>query len=111
MKANNMPIIDRYYHSRIVESLRRENEELKAKLDKAKWQPIESAPRDGRKIDIWVDYPYGGERYENAHFAKDENAFCWDIHETGKRVVFTATPPSHWMPLPAAPQQSTGDGV
>lgn len=29
-------------YCRVIESLRRENEEMQAKLDKAKWQPIKN---------------------------------------------------------------------
>lgn len=69
------------------------------------WLPIETAPRDGTKFDMWVDYPDGGERYPEGYFDKNENAFCLDITHKGQRIVFTATPPTHWMPKPPEPEK------
>jgi hypothetical protein len=118
----------KYYNERIVEALRKENEGLKdwqakakqakieldlerirlqdvirdleVKLDKAKWQPIETAPRDGSfllgyykmwkcpTIIRWQKSQYGDFGY-------------WDC----ARVCSDNIHPTHWMPLPDAPEQ------
>lgn len=113
-----------YHHSRVVEALRRENEELKAKinalemskiaadtiidcqqivmdreqakLDKVKWQPIETAPKDGTSIlvtdgfDVCDAYFRGGD---------------WWQYQCGDDWYSTSINPTHWMPLPDAPEQ------
>lgn len=69
------------------------------------WQPIETAPKDGSEMLIWLGAPWS--RVEKA---------CWyepwsnwqagafpidpardDFHGIGRSV------PTHWMPLPAPP--------
>ena len=77
---------------------------LKA-AEQAAWQPIETAPRDGTKIDIWVDFVDGGERYTEAFFYTKENAFAWDSEDDGLRVIFNKTPPKYWFPIPEAPKE------
>ena len=123
------------------EALRRENEELQAKvnalemskiaadtiidcqkivmdreqakLDNVKWQPIETAPKDGTHILAW--------NYESRFYLPpyicwfgqdmnepDENKREWltgdgDGWSTG--YYYTPCKPTHWMPLPDAPEQ------
>jgi hypothetical protein len=79
-----------------------ELQQLKA-MQESKWQPIETAPRDGSKIDIFVDYDEGGERYPDAYFCKQSKVFCWNIVGTGQRIEFIATPPTHWIAPPISP--------
>lgn len=66
------------------------------------WQPIETAPKDGTKVDLW---DRAGFRWANCH---------WGCHyfENG-RPVGPATwgrgspdgpQPTHWMPIPEAPK-------
>lgn len=78
------------------ESLRRENEELKAKLDKANWQPIETAPKDGKSI-LVTD----GFEVCDAYFRGGD----WWQYECGDDWYSTSINPTHWMPLPDAPEQ------
>ncbi len=56
------------------------------------WQPIETAPKDGMPLLLW-----NGDR---AEVAKWEGDGWWYIDE----YTFDAT---HWMPLPAPPQEPT----
>jgi hypothetical protein len=90
----------RWYLYNFVEKIK--FQQLKA-MQESKWQPIETAPRDGSKIDIYIDYDEGGERYPDAYFCKQSKVFCWNIEGTGKRIEFSATPPTHWIAPPISP--------
>ncbi len=77
------------------------------------WKTIDSAPRDGTKIDGWVFNSVTGKplgRVTNIWWNGEawqygqERGFYWDIEvpiraETGEPVVKL----SHWMPLPTPP--------
>lgn len=83
------------------ETLKAENEELKAKLDKAKWQPIETAPKDERVL-LWT----GQEKY-CGHWSKNPftNHEAWIIAEWGNDGDQALLEnPTHWMPLPSYPE-------
>jgi hypothetical protein len=103
--------LDRYYIT-CPDTMKKNNkikkllQQLKA-IQESNWQPIETAPRDGSKIDIFIDYDEGGERYPDAYFCKQSKVFCWNIEGTGKRIEFSATPPSHWIAPPI--NQTKGD--
>lgn len=65
------------------------------------WQPIETAPKDGRFLDLWV--PSLG-RIPNAFWAKEGDWMCsgWSfIGFTGKVELYID--PTHWMPLAPGP--------
>jgi hypothetical protein len=64
-------------------------------LSKDEWQPIETAPNDES---ILVAYESG---YIDCIRA-DSNRFAWQ-RPTGPRVEW-ADRPTHWMPLPEAPE-------
>lgn len=56
------------------------------------WQPIETAPKDGRRIDVWSH----GRRLTDAAWHQE-----WQTWATPYgRIVYE---PTHWMPLPAVP--------
>ena len=61
----------------------------------SEWQPIETAPKDGSDVLVWwpdwMAQPIRVAHYEQRH----------DIWLTGRDSA--AQPPTHWMPLPAAP--------
>ena len=63
------------------------------------WQPIESAPKDGTPILVWLK----------------EASLCTHIHSArlmedgkpsiiGHHFAFDVGEPTHWMPLPQPPQ-------
>lgn len=64
-------------------------------LDKPDWQPIETAPKDGK----WLLGFYRGKciiyRWSQRQFDKCGNG--WDFTANGLHS------PTHWMPLPAPP--------
>lgn len=65
------------------------------------WQPIETAPKDGTPIlafICWLDGPC----VHTGHFSAGE--FWPDFRDAASKT------PTHWMPLPAAPTPSQGNG-
>ena len=71
------------------------------------WQPIETAPRDGREVDLWASrgfrYPdaawdiveYADQDQQDHHGWVDSNTHG-SIEEFG--------PYTHWMPQPSPPE-------
>lgn len=86
-----VPPSEDYYHSSVVEALQKENVELKAKLAKTEWQPIETAPHG-----VWIlIYAY-----------RVVSMACW--HADGYWLTFKDNrimpiAAKHWMPLPEPP--------
>ena len=70
----------------------------------SEWQPIETAPQDGKPLLLWCDTDDGGEPMILYRDSKGR----W-LYE-GEPLF--ATPfyieATHWMPLPAPPQSATG---
>jgi hypothetical protein len=70
------------------------------------WQPIESAPRDGRAVLLWApewrDYPAIGTWHEKVG-AWDSDAGTMEDGPSFSPDALGG--PSHWMPLPPAPTQ------
>jgi len=71
------------------------------------WQPIETAPRDGREILVWGEY----QQVATARYSEWEKRFVasWEDSSvieyqgdfgTDYKTLATIT---HWMPLPAPP--------
>ncbi|WP_414643342.1 DUF551 domain-containing protein [Bradyrhizobium sp.] len=75
------------------------------------WQPIETAPRDGSKVDLWLTTPKGGlstgdyGRVSDCWFSDgkwwlyDESKYASDS-ENCRSEVWNVT---HWMERPAPP--------
>lgn len=65
------------------------------------WRPIETAPRDGTKIDVW----HGGERMTDVYWSDIQDAWCFDgLCGPEEPTPLAALPPVRlWLPLPPAP--------
>ena len=71
--------------------------------DKRRWQPIETAPRDGSLMLGFMDYEKEeGDDYEFYSVIRWESGHGW-VQETVYMDYFRAT---HWMPLPEPPEPS-----
>jgi len=78
------------------------------------WRPIESAPRDGTGILCWSDELY--QKPYIAWFGEDLNAgendgeewLTGDGDDFSTGSYFTPCKPTHWMPLPSAPENKGG---
>lgn len=61
----------------------------------SEWQPIETAPKDGEMVLLFVPLKHNGKfhmgayRFDNGHWWTDSHTFVSN--------------PSHWMPLPKPP--------
>lgn len=66
--------------------------------------PIDSAPRDGTKVDLWTKY---GERITDAQWSTGKNAWmCWGNAGFGTMdLVKIKDVCTHWMPLPEPPKE------
>ena len=91
------------------------------------WQPIETAPRDGTAVLVWVPGAREGAegawgrhgkntpsvavaKYDDYKWRPEEERWTGDIVEfesgwesTGSYNVTVALKPTHWMPLPEPP--------
>ena len=68
------------------------------------WRPIETAPRDGTRIDIWGTNPDGsGCRVANVCWGPVAD---WMGRERAdwQHYHVDAFTPTHWMPLPSPPE-------
>lgn len=81
------------------------------------WRPIETAPKDGTEIDIWVEWPeydngFGlvpahGSRLPDAKWIdRDWKAGQYSLHQYSAKPRAT-----HWMPAPLPPQTPTTPSV
>jgi hypothetical protein len=68
------------------------------KTGTVEWQPIETAPKDGRKILVW---PYWSDGLPESVSWRDmkRTSGRWE----GSGLFCTGASPTHWMPLPAPP--------
>lgn len=74
--------------------------------EKAEWQPIETAPKDGTKVDLWAFWPEGSEskRSTDCYWVSGDKEWSfgrWSESSYVHRPVIT-----HWRPLPAPPALS-----
>jgi len=93
----------------------------------AEWQSMDSAPKDGRKFDVWCVNPENpdgqGVRLTDVQMRGDKSGFGFVIHLPNKGVawqyldarepdsVFPAWTPTHWMPLPPASGEQSDNPV
>ena len=65
------------------------------------WQPIETAPKDGTKIDLW-DAAYGcrvvNAKWDNHYSTGDKS---WGRNSVDGPFCYE---PTHWMPIPQPPE-------
>jgi hypothetical protein len=66
------------------------------------WQPIDSAPKDGKKVLIYANLASGFHVQEASHAGTYGDADMW---LTSVGFVYNV---AHWMPLPTPPILSSG---
>ena len=65
------------------------------------WQPIETAPRDGTWIWCWHEE----KRWKRVGMRCKASGPRWHYSGTGVNAEYADDAPTHWRPLPAAPQE------
>jgi hypothetical protein len=74
-------------------------------IESQRWQPIESAPKDGTRVIL--GWPGGGIRY--GYFLDNSPIGSWrGWRGPSLELPFPSAPPTHWQPLPAAPEDEKG---
>ncbi len=71
----------------------------------ARWQPIETAPKDGTEVVLWCGQPVCG-RISTDHLDPERTPQGWTMDVTWPGMI----EPTHWMPLPSAPSIPSGRG-
>lgn len=65
------------------------------------WQPIDTAPKDGTRVDVFS--PLGLGRTTDAYYR--DGVWWVDVFIDDYAEPNSISPePTHWMPLPAAPK-------
>lgn len=79
------------------------------------WQPIETAPKDGREVVLAVKYRAGipkgvlvGHYMQGGHCIEDHPPIAAGWYFWNGREFDLAAEPTHWMPLPHHPQWEPG---
>lgn len=72
--------------------------QLQQKAVTEEWQPIETAPRDGREVVLWCGQPVCG-RISTDHLDPERTPQGWTFDVTWPGM----TEPTHWIPIPAEP--------
>jgi hypothetical protein len=78
------------------------------------WKPIETAPKDGRFIDVWAVYKVTGghgSRITSVQWCEDHGDWCyfsddedaWAISNPPEWVNMSPRMATHWMPIPPPP--------
>lgn len=67
-----------------------------------RWQPIETAPKDGTEILVFVGGTIIIGSWSNGSVLRDEG---WYDAEAGVKFVNGLLDPTHWQPLPSPPRE------
>jgi len=69
------------------------------------WQPIETAPKDGRYVDLWMAGPRNtGARQPDCWFANGQWRTDFGDRGEGTPEIYIGDKPTHWMHPPDAPK-------
>ncbi len=109
--------------------IRRLRAELAASREREarmQWQPIETAPKDGRKVILFYRNSHNRPRTLMARWLTDEQAAetdadgvgleggwyeCIDNWNDYTEVAIHEGEPTHWMPLPPPPSAALAEGA
>lgn len=90
------------------------------------WRPIDTAPKDGRKVILFYRNSHNNARTVMARWLTDEQAAesdadgvgleggwyeCIDNWDDYTEVSIHQGEPSHWMPLPCPPSATVSEGA
>lgn len=80
----------------------------------SEWQPIETAPKDGTKVDLWCErtHCHGGidhVRKCDASWGEISDQISGVIYECWRGIgeTYSKNRPTHWMLIPTAPEATS----
>lgn len=89
----------------------RDLERALAALKSAGWQTMDSAPRDGTEVDLWIDHVGGAQHRQPAcHFHCEEWLYWGGDPEIGwlnAEELDSGVVATHWRPLPPPPAEES----
>jgi len=96
---------DHWQHGEIEAAKAAVAEYLRQAGKEEEWQPIETAPKDGTVIDLWVPAStiYKAHRF---HSAKWDEAKGWVMDKINVRVFEIVETATHWKHLPKPPESN-----
>lgn len=83
---------------------------LRAEVERMRWQPIETAPRDGTSFIAFRPTMWGGKghigptSWVDDRYAKKPRPFWQSVEHWIGILEDRQHPPTHWQPIPAAPE-------
>lgn len=108
------------------EQLRAELAASREREARMQWQPIDTAPKDGRKVILFYRNSHNRPRTVMARWLTDEQAAetdadgvgleggwyeCIDNWNDYTEVAIHEGEPTHWMPLPPPPSAALAEGA
>lgn len=83
--------------------LKQHADRLRALLAEREWQPIETAPKDGTEVLLWIDDDEESPR--KGHW--EPRLSLNRPHKWSVAYGWCEDKPTHWMPLPAPPRKDS----
>jgi hypothetical protein len=72
------------------------------------WQPIDTSPKDGTVILVypptWKDRTCSMAKWDTDQYATRPRPYWHRLDDMNRTTISRNNPPTHWMPLPEAPQ-------
>lgn len=109
-----------------IRRLRAELAASRGREQRMQWQPIDTAPKDGRKVILFYRNSHNKPRTVMARWLTDEQAAETDADGVGLKggwyecidnwsdyteVAIHEGEPTHWMPLPTPPVAALDEGA
>jgi hypothetical protein len=70
------------------------------------WRPIETAPKDGTKVDLWLQIQASAVSFRVTDAWWQESANCWGCLFPGQKPAHLLNTDyvTHWMPIHPGPK-------
>lgn len=104
--TERLTLLDGEYEAAKAGTYNRLNDELQCLKAATTWRPIETAPKDGTAVLLFLEYTEcdDGAGRKSTHIDRcywSDAEKGWDGYATSIRNGYTT--PTHWMPLPKPP--------
>jgi len=71
------------------------------------WRPIETAPKDGTRVDLWVRAQHNGMEFRQPDCGWNGDIEDWRSEQLPHPLSRYHWTPLFWMPLPPPPDERT----